>query len=249
MYKKLSSPDFKITLNNMQIETGFFVDYQGSEDEHINRCILTPYEEAAEALKDADLTEIIVEMGCDDDYCTILQGHGYNLDGTESILVKDDMTRLEDTIIQETFLNCYPDEILKYILVQCGITEYRLSQARYDRKEVFSIPSMNAVQAIQEMQRFWNIDESFGFIDGVFYWGCEPEQNEFYELDSNNILDLEQNGKMWTAEILPVPWLRPGQTVFITDSVFYGLARVKKCVIKTKSNGKVDMYIQFIGAE
>lgn len=247
MYKKLSAPDFKVTFNNMQIESGFFVDYQESEDEHIHRCILTPYGEAAEALKDADITDAIVEMGCEDDYSTLLTGHGYNMDGAESILVKDDMVRLENTIIQETFLNCYPDEVMRYILDQCGINAFRLSTVHYGQKGVFSVPRMNAVQAIQELHRGWNIDLSFGFFDGVFYWGCEPEQEDLYELDSNNILDLEQNGKLWTAEILAVPWIRVGQVVLITNSQFDGLARIKKCVIKAKSTGKTDMYIQFIG--
>ena len=96
---------------------------------------------------------------------------------------------------------------------------------------------------------YWNIDVFFGFHESTFYWDCEPEQNEIYELDENNILELEQNGNTWTAEIVAVPWIRIGQTILVTDSQFYGLARIKKCVIKSKSRGKVDMYIQFIGTE
>lgn len=249
MYKKLASPDFRVTLNNMQIESGFFVDYYGSEDEHTNRCILTPYEDAAEALADADLTDVIVEIGCDYDYCTLVQGHGYSVDGTESILVKDDMTRLKDTFIQETFLDCSPDEVLKYIFVQCGITQYQLPQKKYERKTVFSVPRMTALQAMEEIQHYWNLEVFYGFIDGIFYWDCEPDQDEIYELDSSNILDMEQSGKIWTAGIVPVPWIRIGQLILVTDSAFYGVARVKKCVIKTKTGEKIDMYIQFTGVE
>lgn len=249
MYKRLSSPDIKVTFNDMQIESGFLVDYQGAEDEHINRCILTAYGEASEALKDADITDVVVELGCEDDYSTLLNGHGYHITGSESILVKDDMIWMENTIIQGTFLNCYPQEVVRYILTQCGISEYQLSQKEYERKSVFSIPNMSAVRAIQEILQFWNIDISFGFYDGIFYWDCEPEQEEIYELDENNILELEQSGKIWTADIVAVPWIRIGQTILVTDSRFYGLARVKKCVIKSKSRGKIDMYIQFIGEE
>ena len=249
MYKKLASPDFRVTLNNMQIESGFFVDYYGSEDEHTNRCILTPYGDAAEALADADLTDIIIEIGCDYDYCTLVQGHGYSMDGTENILVKDDMTRLKDTFIQETFLNCSPDEVLRYIFVQCGITEYQLPQKKYERKTVFSVPRMTALQAMEEIKHYWNLEVFYGFIDGIFYWDCEPEQDEIYELDSSNILDLEQSGKIWTAEVVPVPWIRIGQLILVTDSAFYGVARIKTCVIKTKTGEKIDMYIQFTGVE
>lgn len=249
MYKQLTFPEFKVTLNGLQIESGFYVEYQSSDDDHANQCILTPYGEAADAVENADLSEIIVEMGCQDDYETILEGTGFLLQGTESILVKDPMIRLERTLIQETFLDCYPDEILRYILTQCGVTEYRLSEQQYERKAVFTVRSMNAVQAIKEMQRFWGTEVAFYFWDGVFYWGCEPEQNEIYELDDNNILDLEQNGDVWTAEILAIPWLHQGQYVLVTDSRFCGLVRIKKCVIKSKSRGSVDMYIQFVEAE
>lgn len=249
MYKKLSSPDIKVTFNDIQIESGFFWDYQGAEDEHINRCILTPYGEAAEALDGADITDVIVEIGCEDDYSTILEGHGYHMDETESILVKDETVQLKSTVVQGTFLNCYPQEVVRYILTQCGISQYQLSKKNYERKSIFTVPAMSALQAIQELQQYWNIDVFFGFHESTFYWDCEPEQNEIYELDENNILELEQNGNTWTAEIVAVPWIRIGQTILVTDSQFYGLARIKKCVIKSKSRGKVDMYIQFIGTK
>ena len=102
MYKRLSSPDIKVTFNDMQIESGFLVDYQGAEDEHINRCILTAYGEASEALKDADITDVVVELGCEDDYSTLLNGHGYHITGSESILVKDDMIWMEKTLCPHT---------------------------------------------------------------------------------------------------------------------------------------------------
>lgn len=111
--------------------------------------------------------------------------------GVDEITLKDEMLLLEDTQINDTFLNTTPQEVISYILAQAGVGEKKLNGQDFPIRKKLPIWQMSGVQAINAVNAAWGIRKRFFFSGGVFYWGEKPEQQKVYTFEYGvNIISL-----------------------------------------------------------
>ena len=105
------------------------------------------------------------------------------------IVLKDAMMLLEGLTVNETFLDTTPQEVIRYILAQAGLTELNLTSMVYPARKRLSIRKQSGVQALDAVAAAWGIQVHYFFSGGVFYWGEEPEQSMIYTFEAGrNIL-------------------------------------------------------------
>ena len=201
--------------------------------------------DALEAVSTADVSDCRVDMGSEEDFENIIDGRGsWQNDGTE-LLIQDGMWRLLDTKITATFVDCHPQEAIRYILTLCGVTDYILSEDLYDTKKTLTIDSKNGRDAIQEVNAAWGLEVPFFYWDDTFYWGKRPEQEYLYELNDSNILELEKSGGSWTAEVIGVPWIHHSQYINIDHENLIAVGEVESVTVESNDKGMMEMYITF----
>ena len=73
----------------------------------------------------------------------------YSADSRANELVlKDAMLLLEGLTVNETFLETTPQEVIRYILAQAGLTELKLASTVYPARKQLSIRKQSGVQAL-----------------------------------------------------------------------------------------------------
>lgn len=245
MYKKLMAPDYRLTLQTVEVTSGLRVNYRSSKAAGCDTCRVYLSPEAQEAIGDADVSDCRVDMGSEDDYDNIIDGSGtWEKDGTE-ILVVDGMRKLLDTRIKATFMGCHPQEAIRYILTLCGVEDYQLADTVYGNKKTFAVDNLTGRDAILAVNAAWQLDTPFFYWDDVFWWGKKPDQEYVYELNDGNIIELEKNGQLWTAEVIGMPWLHHSQYINITHSELIAVGEIETVLVETSEKGFTDMYITF----
>ncbi len=243
---RLVTPKFRVMIGNYQIEDGIKVECFSAKSSKCDwgTVELSPELEELIRIKDADAARI--ELGYEDDYDTLLDGYVKKNDS--GILIRDDMVKLKRLQIKATFLDVFPQDIIRYVLMQADICDYELSAHGYGKKEVVSIDRKNGPETIAEVNAVWGISEPYYFKNKRFYWGSKDEQKDMYILEEGNtILSLKKYGTLWEAETLAVPWIHHSQLIEVRHSRFSGIAEVEKTIIKADSAGAVHMYILFKG--
>lgn len=143
MYKKLTAPEYHLILQTVELNDGIYIKYKSSKAAHCDTCKVFFTADALEAVSTADVSDCRVDMGSEEDFENIIDGRGsWQNDGTE-LLIQDGMWRLLDTKITATFVDCHPQEAIRYILTLCGVTDYILSEDLYDTKKTLTIDSKN----------------------------------------------------------------------------------------------------------
>lgn len=249
-YKKLLTPEFRVVLKNHILTSGMEVEVFSSRETRCDWCKIQLTSQLQNIITYEDMEEITVRLGYEDEYDTLITGYARKTaqDYWKEILIKDDMIKLERLELKATFMQCEPKDILRYILTQAGIENYVLSDAIYEKKDIFILNRQNGVQAILEMNSMWGIENSFFFHNHVFYWGCSPEQSEVYILEEdNNILSFEKYGDLWEIETLGIPWIHHSQRLEVHHAKCNGLVTVEKTIIKSDSEGRTRMYVYFKG--
>lgn len=249
-YKKLISPEFRINTEKFELESGIEVECFSSKEARSDWCKVELTSQLNGIVTYDDMEEAVVELGYDDDFDTLLKGYCRKTDNDywKEILIRDAMMKVERTFIKGAFVDCTPQDVIRYILTQAGIDEYKLSEKEYGKKERFLVNKLNGLKAITEINSSWGIDNDFFFRDGVFYWGCVPSQDVVYILEeSENILSLKKYGEMYEIETIGVPWIHHSQEIEVVHSKYSGTAKVEKTIIKSDSSGFTRMYIYFRG--
>ena len=249
-YKKLISPEFKISTKKYELTDGIEVEYHSSTEKKADWCKVELSTKLKDIVSFDDMETATVELGYEDDFDRLLTGYcRKNIkDGSEEIIIRDRMIMLEKTEIKATFTDCIPQDVIKFILIQSGIDRYRLSETEYPKKAVFISDRKNAIQAIESMNMLWGINNDFFFRDGIFYWGVRPEQDTVYILEENeNIMSLKKYGSLFEAETLGVPWIHQGDLIEIRHTKFTGEAKVQKVIIKRNESGYTRMSVFFYG--
>ena len=191
-----------------------------------------------------------IALGYDGEFDTLLTGYCRKTtdDYWKEIIIKDAMIKLERTGIQGTFIDCTPQDIVKYVLSQAGIDSYRLSENDFGKTERLVVAKGNGVQALKQINSEWRTDIRFFYEDRMFYWGCKPEQKNVYMLEeSNNILSLQKKGKLFEIETLGVPWIHHSEEIEVIHSKYTGTVTVETTIIKSSEQGFTRMYLYFRG--
>lgn len=192
----------------------------------------------------------IIRLGYDGIFDQVFTGFvskPYN-SGTHAneIVLKDDMLLLEDTIINDTFLNTMPQELIASFLAQAGLSKMKLAADSYPRRAVLPIRQRNAVQAINAVDAAWGIKAHFFSSDGVFYWNEKPDQEKVYTFEYGvNILGLNRAGGMWELETVSVPFVKHSHKINVIHPQVSGEYEVSKVVFMTNDSGFIRTYIYF----
>lgn len=167
-------------------------------------------------------------------------------DGVDEITLKDEMLLLEDTQINNTFLDATPQEVISYVLAQAGISRKKLSAQGYPPRKKLPIRQMSGVQAINAVNAAWNIKRLFFFSGGVFYWGEKPEQKQVYTFEYGiNIIQLTRFGGIWELETVSVPFVWHSHKINVVHPKVSGMFEVLKVISSTNDDGFIRTKIYF----
>ena len=148
------------------------------------------------------------------------------------------------------FVDCEPQDVIRYVLACAGIEDYVLSDEHYGKKDLFVIDRKSGINTIAEVNSSWGIKNPFFFQKKVFYWGTKEEQKEIYVLEEGEtILSLNKYGDLWEAETIAIPWIHHSQEVEVQHSKYSGIVTVEKTIVRSDDTGAVHMYIYFAGGE
>jgi hypothetical protein len=172
-----------------------------------------------------------------------------NYDGgtyANEVALKDEMLLMEETIINDTFLDTTPQELISYFLAQAGLSKMKLSSKTYPTRKMLPIRRQTAVQAINAVNAAWGLHVPFFFSGGVFYWDEKPEQKKVYTFERGvNILNLRRAGGVWELETVSVPFIKHSHKINLIHPQVSGEVEVSKVVSKTNDSGFIRTYIYF----
>lgn len=244
--KKLISPEFRVTVGEYEIKDGVEVECFSSRESHIDWCRVELSPRLQGLIQFKDMDEAQVELGYEDDFDTLIDGY-VRCNGSDywkEIMIKDDMMKLERATVKGTFIDCTPQDIIRYILTRAGITAYELTDEVYGKKKVYSIEEKSGTAAIAEINSSWGISNPFFFQEKIFHWGTKKEQKEVYVLEEDEtIISLNKYGDMWEAETIAIPWIHHSQEVVVEHSKYSGTVVVEKTIVRSDDSGAVHMHI------
>lgn len=250
--KKLFSPEFRVRVGEYEITRGMEVECFSSRESHMDWCRveLSPRLQGIVRFKDMD--EARVELGYGDDFDILIEGYARSIkaDYWKEIMIKDDMMKLDRVAIKASFVDCEPQDIIRYVLACAGIEDYVLPDEKYGKKDTFVLERMSGIKAVAEVNSSWGINNPFFFQEKRFYWGTRKNQAEMYVLEEGQtILFLNRYGSLWEAETIAVPWIHHSQQVEVRHSKYTGIVTVEKTIVRSDNSGAVHMYIYFAGGK
>lgn len=207
-YKKLISPEFRVTVGDYEVTDGIEVECFSSKESHMDWCRVELSPQLQGVLKFKDMDEASVELGYEDDFDSLIDGYVRcgDTDYWKEIMIKDDMMKLDRVTIKASFVDCEPQDVIRYVLACAGIEDYVLSDEHYGKKDLFVIDRKSGINTIAEVNSSWGIKNPFFFQKKVFYWGTKEEQKEIYVLEEGEtILSLNKYGDLWEAETIAIP--------------------------------------------
>lgn len=191
-----------------------------------------------------------VRLGYDGDLDDVFSGlvaKSYNdAAAANEVLLKDEMQLLEDTVINDTFLETTPQELIAFFLAQAGVSDMKLSSTAFPTRKMLPIRQQNAVKAISTVNAAWGVKQPFFFSGGAFYWGEAPQQTKIYSFEYGvNILSLNRIGGMWELETVSAPFVKHSHKINITHPQVSGEVEVQKVRSITNDSGFIRTYIYF----
>lgn len=231
-------------------DRGVKVEVHSSQDSYFDWAKVRFTEEFQPKITLARKDPASIELGYNDVFDETFTGYvaqPYNGGGfADEIILKDDMLLLEETKINNTFLDTTPQEMIFYFLAQAGITEAKLSSQVYPERKQVPIREMSVVQAINAIHAAWGIKQRFFFSGGVFYWGMKPKQEKVYTFEYGvNILGLTRAGGEWELETVSAPFVKHSHEIVINHPKVSGTFEVKKMTFVTNDEGFIRTYINF----
>ena len=118
-----------------------------------------------------------IELGYNNVFEEVFTGYvskPYNGGGfTDEVTLKDEMLLLEETQINNTFLDTTPQEMIAYFLGKAGLSKMKLSSKGYPERKRLPIRQMNVIEAINAVHAAWNIKQPFFLLWGRVLLGRE----------------------------------------------------------------------------
>ena len=153
---------------------------------------------------------------------------------------------LESTIINDTFMDSTPQEMISFFLSKAGVSKSKLSSRHYPVRRLVSIRKQSARQAIDTVNAAWNIRVPFFFSGGVFYWDEKPEQANIYTFEYGvNIIRLSRTSGVWELETISAPFVKHSHKINVIHPRINGEFEVSKVVSTTNESGFIRTYIYF----
>ncbi|WP_283681211.1 hypothetical protein [Parablautia sp. Marseille-Q6255] len=238
----LEGLEFRLTCGEYQVTGGFDVKYQADDTDVPAWARLSLSEELIQFLKDNPADSYAMELGNDAGYELLVSGRGtFTSEGT--LIIKGaEETSAEH--ISAFFLNATLQEAARYLLTVFGVRKYQMTDVDYGRRKNFRIDAASYQDALRQLNAVYQADIIFYMQNRCAYYGVQSDQDGYYQLADDNILDIDKNGDIWTAEIIPVPGIHPRQVVQLACEEYTGAVQIIACTIEGDESG-IDMWIKF----
>ena len=162
------------------------------------------------------------------------------------VILKDAMLLLAALPVNATFLETTPQEIIRYILGQAGLSALKLAPTAYPPRRQLSIRRQSGVQALDAVAAAWGIRVPYFFSGGVFYWGETTEQTMTYSFEAGrNILSLVRRGSLWDLETVSAPFIRHSHRIQVVHPDVEGEVEVARVRHLTSDQGFIRTHIYF----
>ncbi|GAB6100443.1 hypothetical protein JCM16358_23220 [Halanaerocella petrolearia] len=196
--------------------------------------------------------EIIIKQG----YRTkglwqLFKGNINNLtnDNRTKLFCKDNMAALKEVKITKSFVDCTPQDILRYSLNQAGV-DYTLSSKVFRKKHHFVVRNRDVITLVKLINETWGLDFDFYFDDETFFWGSWQESPRYSTEEivkfeyGKNIIELTPNRDgSGLLKTIAVPFLKHSNVIKITHPSFEGLAKIDR--IRNHYQDKGRCYIEW----
>ena len=246
---ELFYPEINVKLGSYALDKGVEVEVYSSKSSYFDWAKIKFTKQFNEKLSINKKDAASIEMGYQGKLESVFEGYvtrPFNTTNSNEIVLKDDMILLEETYINNTFLDATPQEILKFCLNKAGISKMKISTKAYQKKKTVPIFKKNVISVIEEIHSIWKIKENFYFLDKTFYWGEKPLQSKIYTLEYGvNIVKLDRANDMWELETLSVPFIKHSQKINVIHPRFTAEAETKKIVFTTNDAGFIRTQIYF----
>lgn len=250
MTQELFYPETLVSLGSYHFSKGVELEAYSSKASYYDWAKVRFTQEFQPKISVAEGDAASIQLGYSGSLETVFQGSvakGYN--GTTAlneILLKDDMLKLENTFITETFLNATPKEIIAFALAKAGVTSYVLSSTSYPAKKVFPVSRKSVVALLREINTAWGISAAAFFREGVFYWDAAPKQAYIYSFTyAQNIISLNRVSGQWELVTVSVPFVHHSDTIRVDHPSVSGDYTLSKVVFSTDETGFVRTYLYF----
>lgn len=243
------APYFNITVGSQEIK-------KLQSLEHISSCI-TPVDLAEIKLTSkVDSLEIGQEVIIKQGYKSkglwqLFKGNIIDVatDNRTKLFCKDKMAQLKEITITKSFIDCTPQDILRYSLNQAGVN-YTLSSKVFRKKHHFIVRNRDIITLTKLINQAWGLDFDFYFDDETYFWGSWEEsprytKDEIVKFEyGKNIIDFTPNKDgSGILETIAVPFLKHSNIVRILHPSFEGLAKVDR--IRNYYQDKGRCYIEW----
>lgn len=238
----LEGLEFRLTCGEYQVTGGFEAKCRMDDMDASAWARLSLSDELIQFLRDNPADSYALELGNAGGYELLVLGSGRY--STESTLIIEAAEVVSSEWITVFFLDATLQEAARYLLAVFGICNYQMTDTDYGRRKNFRIDALSYQDALCQLNAIYQAEVPFYMENGVLFYGVQADQDSYYLLSDDNILDIEKNGDIWVADIIPVPGIKPRQSVQLSCEEYTGLARIMACTIEGDENG-IDMRIKF----
>ena len=238
----LEGLEFRLVCGEYQVTGGFDAKYQSDDTDAAAWARLSLSEELVQFLKDNQVDSYMLELGNDAGYEMLISGRG--IFTSENTLLIKDQEETSSEHISAFFLNVTLQEAVRYLFAVLGIRVYQMTDTDYGRRKNFRIDASSYRDALRQLNTVYQADIPFYAQSGCIYYGVQLDQDDYYQLSDDNILDIEKNGDIWVADIIPVPGIKPRQIVQLSCDEITGPVHITACTIEGDEN-EMDMRIKF----
>ena len=109
-----------MTVGDYEVTDGIEVECFSSKESHMDWCRVELSPQLQGVLKFKDMDEASVELGYEDDFDSLIDGYVRcgDTDYWKEIMIKDDMMKLDRVTIKASFVDCEPQDVIRYWHVQ-----------------------------------------------------------------------------------------------------------------------------------
>ncbi|WP_427340601.1 hypothetical protein [Caloranaerobacter sp. DY30410] len=237
-------PTICVQIGTYFIRAGIALDVYSSKESYFDWAKIRFTDKIVEKMVFNKMDPVKIYLGYSEENDIVFDGYIKRTVNTgnvsnDEIIAKDEMIKLEETKITQTFLNISPQEIIKYGLDEAGIQNYELKSQIFAKKPAIPVYEKNIIQLIEEVHRYWNIKEYFYFDrDKKFYWGTKPKQDKVYEFQyGENIINLTFENGFWVIETISFPYIKHSHNIKVVHPRIEGTFEVYKVHFSINEEG------------
>lgn len=207
--EKLLYPNYKISIGNYILSKGIKFDVYSAKDSYYDWAKLTVLDQLLEVLTLNKNDSVNIKIGYDEKFWDVFSG-SIEKDLKKDFVCKDNMLKLKEIKLTETFLNTDPIEIIKFGVARAGISNVQMKQVTFAKRPRFLVANKSILEMITQAHKTWDIDEKFFFTpEGAFCWGVNPSSDKTYSfVYGENVISLELKNKTWYLNTVAAPFIR-----------------------------------------